>query len=132
MTQGERIKEVRNTLGLTLEKFGNRLGVTKTAISNIEKGNRNLTDQMIISICREFNVNKKWLRTGEGEPFKKLSPDEEIASYVSELLEDGTENPLYEIIIEIMKTYSELSPKSQEVIRDFSKKLIDNIKEKGD
>lgn len=132
MTQGERIKEVRNTLGLTLEKFGNRLGVTKTAISNIEKGNRNLTEQMIISICREFNVNKKWLRTGEGEPFKKLSPDEEIASYVSELLEDGTENPLYEIIIEIMKTYSELSPKSQEVIRDFSKKLIDNIKEKGD
>ena len=46
MTQGERIREVRNTLGLTLEKFGDRLGVTKVAISNIEKGNRNLTEQM--------------------------------------------------------------------------------------
>ena len=46
MTQGERIKEVRNSLGLTLEKFGDRLGVTKVAISNIEKGNRNLTEQM--------------------------------------------------------------------------------------
>lgn len=43
MTQGERIKDVRNSLGLTLEKFGEKLGVTKTAISRIEKGERSLT-----------------------------------------------------------------------------------------
>ena len=64
MTQGERIKEVRNSLGLTLEKFGDRLGVTKVAISNIEKGNRNLTEQMTKSICREFGVDYMWLTTG--------------------------------------------------------------------
>ena len=63
MTQGERIREVRNTLGLTLEKFGDRLGVTKVAISNIEKGNRNLTEQMTKAICREFNVDYMWLTT---------------------------------------------------------------------
>ena len=57
-----------------------------------------------------------------------MSPEEEVASYVSDLLEDDTENPLYEIIKEIMKTYSELSPKSQEVIRDFSQRMMDNIK----
>lgn len=44
MTQGERIKDVRNSLGLTLEKFGEKLGVTKTAISRIEKGERSLTE----------------------------------------------------------------------------------------
>ena len=47
MTQGERVKELRTALSLTLEKFGDRVGVTKVAISNIEKGNRNLTEQMI-------------------------------------------------------------------------------------
>ena len=57
-----------------------------------------------------------------------MSPEEEVASYVSDLLEDDTENPLYEIIKEIMRTYSELSPKSQEVIRDFSQRLMNNIK----
>lgn len=75
MTQGERIREVRNTLGLTLEKFGDRLGVTKVAISNIEKGNRNLTEQMTKAICREFNVDYMWLTTGEGEMFVESDDD---------------------------------------------------------
>lgn len=67
MTQGERIKDVRNSLGLTLEKFGEKLGVTKTAISRLEKGERSLTEQMTKSICREFSVDYMWLTTGEGE-----------------------------------------------------------------
>ena len=86
MTQGERVKEIRKSLGLTLEKFGDKVGVTKVAISNIEKGNRNLTDQMAISICREFNVNENWLRTGEGEMFIELSRDEQIAEFVGRTL----------------------------------------------
>lgn len=75
MTQGERIKDVRNSLGLTLEKFGEKLGVTKTAISRIEKGERSLTEQMTKSICREFSVNYMWLTTGEGEMFVESDDD---------------------------------------------------------
>ena len=75
MTQGERIKEVRNSLGLTLEKFGEKLGVTKTAISRIEKGERSLTEQMTKSICREFSVDYMWLTTGEGEMFVESDDD---------------------------------------------------------
>lgn len=67
----ERIKELRDVLGITLEEFGNRLGVTRTAISRLERGNRGVTDQMAISICREFGVNETWLRTGEGEMFEQ-------------------------------------------------------------
>ena len=132
MSQGQRVRILRKELDLTLEKFAKPLGVGKTAISNIENESRNLTDQMIISICREYNVNEEWLRSGEGEPFKKLSKEEEIASYVEDLLSDGTENPLYEIILEIMRTYSELTPKSQEVLRDFSRKLLDNMRKEED
>lgn len=75
MTQGERIKEIRKTLGLTLEKFGEKLGVTKTAISRIEKGERGLTEQMTKSICREFSVDYIWLTTGEGEMFVDSDDD---------------------------------------------------------
>lgn len=72
MTQGERVKEIRKTLTLTLEKFGNKLGVGKTAISKIEKNENTLTDQMAKSICREYNVNYDWLIYEEGEMFSNL------------------------------------------------------------
>ena len=72
MTQGERIREIRKAMGLTLEKFGEKLGVTRVAISNIENGNRNLTDQMARSICREYNVSYDYLIDGEGEMFDDL------------------------------------------------------------
>lgn len=67
MTQGERVKMVRDKAQLTMEQFGNRIGgVSKSTISNIENDNRNLTEHMLKSICREFDVNEKWLKSGEG------------------------------------------------------------------
>ena len=69
MTQNERVKEVRKTLGLTLEKFGDRLGIKKAAVSKIEKGENSLTDANIKAICREFSVDYMWLTTGDGEMF---------------------------------------------------------------
>ena len=111
MTCGERIRELRKELGLTMEKFGERLGVGKTAISKIENGERNLTDQMTLSICREFNVNGTWLRTGDGEMFEQLLDEDEVAAYVAELLDP--DNPFADLIIEIMRTYSQLDPVSQ-------------------
>lgn len=126
MTCGERIRELRKELGLTMEKFGERLGVGKTAISKIENGERNLTDQMTLSICREFNVNGTWLRTGDGEMFEQLLDEDEVAAYVSELLEP--DNPFADLIIEIMRTYSQLDPVSQATLKKFSERLIENIK----
>lgn len=75
MTQGERVKEVRKTLGLTLEKFGERLGLKKNAISQIETGKNALTEQNVKAICREFGVDYMWLTTGEGEMFVENDDD---------------------------------------------------------
>ncbi len=72
MTENERVREVRKSHNLTLEAFGSRLGVGKTAISKIEKGERGLTEQMKKSICREFNVNYDWLEYGTGEMYSDL------------------------------------------------------------
>ena len=130
MTQGERVKEIRKSLEMTMEQFGNKLGVTKVAISNIEKEKRNLTEQMIRAICREFNVSEEWLKTGDGEMYQQLSEDEEIAGIVSDLLEEGKDNAFYSIILEIVKTYSELSPASQKVLMEAAEKLADNLAKK--
>ena len=124
----ERIKELRKHLGLTLEEFGKRLGVTRSAIGHLERGERTLTDQMFLSICREFNVNENWLRTGEGEMFT-LQEDEE-AAYVSELLDD-TDNPLYDLIKAIMKTYTQAGEKEKAIIKAFAKDLHKNLKEES-
>lgn len=75
MTQNERVKEVRKNLGLTLEKFGDRLGIKKAAVSKIEKGENSLTDANIKAICREFSVDYMWLTTGEGEMFVETDDD---------------------------------------------------------
>ena len=72
MTQGERVKEIRKALGLTLDKFGEKVGVKKQTVSRIENGVNNVTDQMVLSICREFNVNYDYLMNGEGEMFDDL------------------------------------------------------------
>lgn len=131
MTQGERVNMVRDKAQLTMEQFGERIGgVSKSTISNIENDNRNLTEHMLKSICREFNVDENWLRTGEGDMPRRLSEEEEIASLVSDVLEDGKENPFYGIILEIIRTYNELSPASQAVLREASQKLVENLSKK--
>ena len=81
----ERIKELRKALGLTLEKFGEKLGVQKSAISKIERGENGVAEPMFKSICREYNVNENWLRTGEGEMFVQRTLDEEITSFIQSI-----------------------------------------------
>ena len=130
MTQGERVNEVRKKSQLTMDQFGERLGVTKTAISYVVNGKRNLTEQMLKSICREFSVDEEWLRTGDGDMPQKLSEEEEVSALVSDLLEDGRDNPFFGIILEIVQTYNELSPASQKVLQEASKKLVENLSKK--
>lgn len=71
----ERIRELRKSLNLTMEAFGERIGVSKSTISNIENGNREATEHMIKSICREFGADYIWLTTGEGEMFVENDDD---------------------------------------------------------
>ena len=127
MTQGERVRAVRNALELTMEKFGEELGVTKVAISNIEKGNRGLTDQMAKAICRAYSVDEKWLRTGEGEMFATLTRDEEIADFVAGLLK--TEDDSFQRRFVAM--LSRLDESEWEVLAKMAKILAQDETEKS-
>ena len=81
-TVNERVKQLRKTLDLTMEKFGEKIGVKKSAISLIESGKNSLTEQMIKSICREFDVDEEWLRNGTGSMFIERTRDEEMAKFI--------------------------------------------------
>lgn len=69
MDLNNRIKIMRSELNLKQEDFGKKINLTKFAISNYENGRTGIPDRVISDICREFNVNEMWLRTGEGEMF---------------------------------------------------------------
>lgn len=128
----ERLKTLRKSLGMTQIEFAEIINSSNGHVSDMEKGRKNITDSTMDLLELKKNVNIDWLRTGKGEMFNELPEEDEVAAYVSDLLEDDEGNPLYDIIKEIMHTYSELTPKSQEVIRDFSAQLLKNLKGKGD
>lgn len=119
MTNGERVNEVRKSLGLTLEKFGEKLGVTKTTISRIEKGVNNLTDQMAISICREYNVNYDYLMYGEGEMFDDLPQ-----TIVDELCAQYGLNDFDKALVEM---YVSLPAGSRERIKEYMNQLVNKV-----
>jgi hypothetical protein len=82
----ERVKELRKKLGLSGEKFGERIGIRRSAVSNLESGRNNLTEQMIISICREFNVNEEWLRHGTGDMFISMDVEDQLMDWAGKVL----------------------------------------------
>ena len=124
----ERIRQLRKELGLNQTDFGERIGVKQGSVAGYESGARTPIDAVITSICREFDVNEDWLRTGEGEMFKERSPSDEVGYYVEDLLDyDGHGNPFYDMIIEMMKTYTELDEKSQAVIRNYFQSVAAGI-----
>lgn len=89
MTQNERVKEIRQTLNLTLEKFGEPIGLKKSALSLIENGKNSLTDANIKAICREFGVDYIWLTTGDGEMF--IDTDDEFMEKIDQVMADENE-----------------------------------------
>lgn len=116
MTQGERVREIRKTLKLTLEKFGGKLGVGKGAISAIETGARNLTEQMAVSICREYNVNYDYLMYGEGEMFSDLPQtvlDELCIQYDCDI-DDRS----------IIEEYLKLDAASRKVLKNYMRRVF--------
>lgn len=114
MTQGERVKKARKSLNLTLEKFGEKLGVKKNAISQIENGRNSLTDQMCKAICREFNVNYNWLVSGEGDMFNQT--DETISDSIDRIM--AGENEFHKNLFKTLATLDEKELLSLEKIID--------------
>lgn len=116
----ERLKAIRKELSLSQEAFGKKLGVTGAGISRIESGVRSLTEQMILAICREFNVREEWLRDGNGEMFLDFTEDE-FSKAAATLSNDS-------FVRSLIVEYWKLDEDSKKLFRDFIHKLSDNMR----
>ena len=86
MNIGDRIKKIRKELDLTQVDFAARIGSVQNTVTRYETGNRNPSAPVISLICREFNVNEEWLRTGKGPMFIKISRDKRISDFIDNAL----------------------------------------------
>lgn len=101
MTQGERIREVRKALGLTLEKFGEKIGMKKNSVSQLENGKNSVTEHVVKAICREYNVDYMWLTTGDGEMF--IDTDDDFIERIDRIMagEDEARKSLFKFMLEL-------------------------------
>lgn len=88
----ERLKKLRKALDLTQQKFADKIGMKQNTIAQYEMGRTIPSDAIIFSICREFNVNEEWLRTGSGEMFLQSNRNADIAKLTKELLNEESDS----------------------------------------
>ena len=117
----DRIREVREHFGLSMEKFGSRIGIGKASISLLESGKNNPSVQTITLICREFGVNEQWLRTGEGEMFEQTR-----ASVLDRL---STEYDLSREQRSVIEAFLDLDPQERDVILKCEDNVFDRSAE---
>ncbi len=122
MTVNERVKKLRKSKNLTLEKFGNSLGVGKSAIFKIESGENNLTDQMIKLMVKEFGVSENWLRTGEGEMLPDFSRADAIAKLADDIMTEVPDSFKSRLVTAL----AQMSDEQWKLLEDFTYKVVGN------
>lgn len=124
----DRIKELRKYKGMTQSEFGECIGVRGNTITTYENGTRTPSEAVLLSICRVFNVNETWLRTGEGEMFVERSRDEELAAFFGDLMAGQPDFKR-----RLISVLSRLDESEWELLEKMADKLMEEMqKEKAD
>ncbi len=84
----KRLLMVRKTLNVSQAEFATKIGISRSAVCKIESGENTPSEQTIRMTCTEYNVNESWLRFGEGDMFRPVSRDEEIAAFIGDILSE--------------------------------------------
>ena len=114
-----RLKDIRKALRLTQKEFAARLGITDSGISRLEKGQNQLTDQLIRAICREYKVNYEYLKNGIGEMFSDVPQ-----TVVDELCEQYDLDELDRIMIQ---EYLKLDESSRNVLKTYIRSIMKRV-----
>lgn len=114
-----RIEEVRKHEGLTQEQFADRINLSRNYLWMLENGSRVPSDRTIKDICREFNVDEHWLRTGEGEPFREPEVDAQLAAFLAEIT-DGDSDDFRKRFVAML---ARLRPDQWALLEDMAKDL---------
>lgn len=108
----ERLRELRQLLGLTQGAFAEKIGIKQGSLSDIERGKVGLSNANILLICKTFNVSENWLRTGIGEPFNNKY---------------ATRTDLSDLEKDILKKFNLLEDKDRKSIQN----IIDSLYQKN-
>lgn len=123
----ERLRQLRKALDITQQEFADRIGIKRNSYANYETGRNTPIDAIILSICREFNVNEEWLRTGEGEIFEELTEQQKILKYTALLLKDK-DSAIANAIQTLIVTYEQLDDASKATLEKIALQYINNLK----
>lgn len=107
----ERLKELRKCKGLSQAEFADKLGLQQKAISQMELGINNITEQNIITICCVFKINEEWLRNGTGE--MRQQTDEKLINEIANQFNLGAKSR------ELMQMFLEFDDGQREAVIQF-------------
>lgn len=116
----DRIRQVRKDNNLSMEKFGERIRITKSSVSLLESGKNSPSEQTFKLICDEFNINEDWLRTGKGEMKKNRTKNQEIGAFMNDVM-DLPDKTFKKRFIESL---SKLGEEDWETIENIAQKLL--------
>lgn len=117
-----RVAELRKVLNLSMEKFGNKIGITRNSINAIEKGRNNPSEQTIMLICKAYNVSPLWIKEGIGDMFLDF-PKNELDRIAQDYALDETDKLLIE-------TFLESSESDRKAIKNFLQTFAKKIEQK--
>lgn len=115
-----RIKELRKQLNLTQEEFSSKVNLSRNFIAQIESGSKSPSERTVLDICREFSVNEDWLRTGQGDMFKPQTKNEELLSFVNDVIELEDDSFKKKLVNALTK----LDTKDWEYLETIASKLL--------
>ncbi|BCJ98078.1 helix-turn-helix domain-containing protein [Anaerocolumna chitinilytica] len=108
MDVNKRIKTLRKDyLNLTQEQFSDAISISRANLGSIEVGRINVTDRVIQDVCREFNVNEEWLRSGIGNPIIEMSRDDELAAWTGAVLNPNNNNEFMKKFVHMLSKLKE-------------------------
>lgn len=111
--------------GLTKTAFADKINVTQQYVSNLCLGKKIPSDRTIADICREFNVNEDWLRTGRGDPYIQLSRDDELSQFFGEVMKE--EDPDFRR--RLLSVMSRLTTDEWALLEQMAWKLVDELRQ---
>lgn len=120
----ERIRELRKALNLNQTEFGERIGTKQSTVAGYENGSRQPIDAVITAICREFDVNEEWLRTGSGEMFKEVDTEARFAEWAGRVL-SGTDESFQKRFVTMMMS---LTDDQWKLLEEKARMLFENKK----
>ena len=115
----KRIQAARKAKGLTLKQLGDIIGISESAVSNIERGRNKPSGSTLILLCEKLGIDREWLETGEGDMFAPVSEQDETAK----LIESISDSPAMR---SLLATWAQLSDENKAVFERFAADYVED------